>query len=59
MQNRGMKKRPEPHDHPSRLTLQAAVLDFIRRGQRAQATVEAMLAAELERRLIKWPTGRA
>jgi len=35
------------------------VLDFIRRGQRAQPTVDAILAVEPERRRTKWPRGRA
>jgi hypothetical protein len=39
--------------------LHSAVLDFIRRGQRAQAAVDETIAAENERLSAKRPKGRA
>lgn len=39
--------------------LHSVALDFIRRGQRAQAAVDAILAAEAESRRCKRPKGRA
>jgi len=49
---------PKPQKPPAPPDLRSALLDFIRRGQRAQAAVDAILAAEQERRRTP-PKGRA
>jgi uncharacterized protein with von Willebrand factor type A (vWA) domain len=41
------------------IDLHSAVLDFIRRGQRAQQTVDRILAKQPERRRTKRPKSRA
>jgi hypothetical protein len=48
--------RPEKPPAPD---LHSRVLDFIRRGQKAQAAVDAILAAEPKRRKTKTPKGNA
>jgi hypothetical protein len=51
--------KPEKPPTPPADVFPAAVLDFIRRGQQAQAKVDAILDAEPDRRRTPRPKGHA
>jgi uncharacterized protein with von Willebrand factor type A (vWA) domain len=54
-----MPKRKNPPPPRPGEDLNSAVLDFLRRGQRAQKAVDDILREQPERRRTKPPTGRA